>query len=148
MLQKLFLTLTFCFAREDPASIEYAEYKCEDFYNQRRENDFGIAIRFLAEGAQGKVYKCETNDQDSDLPVVAMKLWKNPEWVNFPEKEIKESTLYENGIAVPLYEYFYGRLFSQHPGGKIEHFISELEDAGYERMTDPIVNQSIAKDGI
>ena len=101
--------MAFCFAREDPASIEYAEYKCEDFYNQRRENDFGkneisqlqsdlnnnikinqnklelyflgIAIRFLAEGAQGKVYKCETNNEDSDLPVVAMKLWKNPEWV-------------------------------------------------------------------
>ena len=57
-------------------SPEYAHYKCKGFYDQRREGDYGVNVEQAGEGGQGVVYKCSTNDPNSDLPLVSLKLYR------------------------------------------------------------------------
>ena len=56
-------------------SIELAHYKCLEFYNERREGDFGVKVTYQDEGGQGVVYRCQTLDPNSDLTHVAVKIW-------------------------------------------------------------------------
>ena len=75
-----------------------------------------------------------------------MKLYKVPAFMNFTEMDIRDSTLSAEGVAIPLYDYFYGRPGANRPGGKIEEFITGKEDVGFERMQLPIIYRSVAKE--
>ena len=75
-------------------SIEFATYKCQEFYEARREasygkfhlfrrtighrNFIGINTWYIGEGGQGVVHGCETLDPASTLKQVAVKAYKNP----------------------------------------------------------------------
>ena len=38
-------------------SIEFAQYKCRDFYDDRRESDFGTTVTYVGEGGQDQSCK-------------------------------------------------------------------------------------------
>ena len=95
-------TIPFADIREADTSIEFATYKCQEFYEARREASYGkfdilkqtsdinpkfigINTWYIGEGGQGVVHGCETLDPASTLKQVAVKAYKNP---GFVSKEI------------------------------------------------------------
>ena len=63
-------------------SLELFQYKCLEFYSDRRESSYGVNVTYVGEGAQGVVYRCETFDPNSEVPYVAIKIYKNPMFVS------------------------------------------------------------------
>jgi len=60
--------------------------------------------------------------------------------------ELKDSTLSDKEISIPLYYYFFERSPTVRTSGKFEHFITDLEDVGFGgRMQDPVVYHEVAK---
>merc|ERR1712110_1163886 len=64
--------------RNADTSCKPAVEKCNEFYTNRNEAENGIIVTKIGEGGQSVVYKCETNTENSDLPAVAIKLYKQP----------------------------------------------------------------------
>lgn len=64
--------------RDADTSLEAAKVKCEKFYNDRSEGAQGTSTTPIGGGGQSRVYKCETNDGSSLVPVVAIKMYMRP----------------------------------------------------------------------
>ena len=64
-------------------SREVAQYKCLEFYNERREADYGVRATKIGEGGQGVVYRCDTFDESSELNTVAIKFYRWTSMVYF-----------------------------------------------------------------
>lgn len=64
--------------RDADTSKATAQMKCDKFYNDRSEGAKGTSVVKVGEGGQSRVYKCETHDDSSKLPVVAIKMYMRP----------------------------------------------------------------------
>jgi len=65
--------------RDADTSEGTAKVRCNAFYTGRDDVlENGITVSILGEGGQSIVYKCATNTPNSDLPAVALKLYKRP----------------------------------------------------------------------
>jgi hypothetical protein len=64
-------------SRETDYTVEGALKECTLFYEEREDSGI-VSAELLGGGGQSRVYKCETDTPDYDLPVVVAKMYMRP----------------------------------------------------------------------
>jgi len=149
---KLWLLIGSCLSlrdrRDADTSLGEAEKLCKNFYEGRNDTS-GTKTSRLGGGGQSVVYKCETNDESSDLSKVVIKMYMRPWEFNMTEREIIDTNLGELKMASKVYQFFYNKDTvtdpkSKDPAGKIEDFLTGKDIDDVADMAKPEIYKNFA----
>ena len=96
-----------------------------------------ISFKYIAQGAQGAIYRCQTSEENISPNDSALKLYFPDSELNLTRLEEIDTQLTQQGLRYPVYDWV--------EGGKFEEFLSGRRDLENEDFGNPEIRKAVAQ---